>query len=235
MRVRVLRIEPGKDDRMRIALSIKATGPDPWTEVARLFTAGQRVQGRVARLAEFGAFVTLAPGIDGLVHVSELAPHRVERVKDVLTVGQEIEAVVQAVDPEKRRISLSIKALSAGAAAGAAEEEVARGERSSSRREGSGSRREGSSSRGEGSSSRGEGSGPRRERSGPRREDSGPRRERSGPRREDSGPRRDRTPNIVEYQRPPDPNAPRELTTMAIALREAAERARKKQEREQSS
>jgi predicted RNA-binding protein with RPS1 domain len=113
VRVKVLRIEPGKDGRTRIALSIRATAPDPWTEVATQFSPGQRVQGRVARLAEFGAFVTLAPGIDGLVHVSELAPQRVERVKDVIQVRQEVEALVQSVDPAKRRISLSIKALNA--------------------------------------------------------------------------------------------------------------------------
>src|SRR6185503_9982896 len=70
----------------------------------------QRGRGRVARLVAVGACVDLAAGIDGLVHVSEIAPQRTERVKDVLTVGQEVEAMVQSVDPAKRRISLSIKA-----------------------------------------------------------------------------------------------------------------------------
>lgn len=110
VRVRVLRIEAGKDGRPRIALSIKASSPDPWTEVPQRFTAGMRVKGVVARLAEFGAFVTLEPGIDGLVHVSEIAGHRVERVKDALVVGQEVEAIVLAVEVVKRRISLSIHA-----------------------------------------------------------------------------------------------------------------------------
>jgi small subunit ribosomal protein S1 len=110
VRVRVLRLETGKDGRPRIALSIKASAPDPWEGVAQRWTPGARVQGEVARLADFGAFVTLEPGIDGLVHISEIAAHRVERVKDALAVGQRVEAVILAVDPKKRRISLSIRA-----------------------------------------------------------------------------------------------------------------------------
>ena len=113
VRVRVLRIEAGKDGRPRIALSIKASSPDPWIEAPSRFAPGMRVKGVVARLAEFGAFVTLMPGIDGLVHVSEIAPDRTERVKDALAVGQEIEAIVLAVDVAKRRISLSIRAAGA--------------------------------------------------------------------------------------------------------------------------
>jgi small subunit ribosomal protein S1 len=109
--VRVLRIEAGKEGRPRIALSIKAATPDPWDGVETRFTVGARVQGTVVRLAEFGAFVNLAPGIDGLVHVSEAALSRVGHVKDVLAPGQPIEAVVLAVDPVKKRISLSIREL----------------------------------------------------------------------------------------------------------------------------
>jgi small subunit ribosomal protein S1 len=113
VRVRVLRIDAGKDGRPRIALSIKASSPDPWNEVPQRFAPGMRVKGVVARLAEFGAFVTLAPGIDGLVHVSEIAERRVERVKEALAVGQEIEAIVLAVEVAKQRISLSIRAARA--------------------------------------------------------------------------------------------------------------------------
>jgi small subunit ribosomal protein S1 len=109
VRVRVLRIEPGKEGRSRIALSIKAATPDPWTGIETRFAPGMRVRGVVARLADFGAFVTLAPGIDGLVHVSEAALQRVAHVKEVLAPGQEIEAVVLGVDPAKKRISLSIR------------------------------------------------------------------------------------------------------------------------------
>jgi len=120
VRVRVLRIDAGKDGRPRIALSIKASSPDPWNEVPQRFAPGMRVTGVVARLAEFGAFVTLAPGIDGLVHVSEIAERRVERVKEALVVGQEIEAIVLAVEVAKQRISLSIRAARADEETGAA-------------------------------------------------------------------------------------------------------------------
>jgi len=214
VRVKVLRIEPGKDGRTRIALSIRATAPDPWTTVATQFSPGQRVQGRVARLAEFGAFVTLAPGIDGLVHVSELAPQRVERVKDVIQVGQEVEALVQSVDPAKRRISLSIKALNAP------DEEEAPPQRARTPREGAPRERA-----------------PRERAPRDRAPSERAPRDRA-PR--DRGPRerepREREPRSGSPKQPPfkpatpAPDAPRELTTMAIALREAQERARKKAE-----
>lgn len=109
VRVKVLRMETGKDGKQRIALSIRATGPDAWEGVATKFSEGQRVEGTVARLAEFGAFITLAPGLDGLVHVSEVSRTRIGHVKEVLALGQKVEAVVLGVDPEKKRISLSIK------------------------------------------------------------------------------------------------------------------------------
>lgn len=109
VRARVLRIEAGKDGRPRIALSIKAAGPDPWVGIESRFRAGERVTGVVSRLAEFGAFVTLGPGIDGLVHVSEIANERVRHPKDRLAVGQMVEALVLAVDPVKKRIALSLK------------------------------------------------------------------------------------------------------------------------------
>src|SRR5439155_18732848 len=109
VRVRVLRVEQAKGRKPRIALSIKAAGPDPWLEIEQRFPKGARVQGTVVRLTEFGAFVNLAPGIDGLIHVSEAAPHPVAHVKQVLAPHQSVEAMVLAVDPEKRRISLSIR------------------------------------------------------------------------------------------------------------------------------
>jgi len=109
VRVRVLRIETGKDGTPRLALSIKAATPDPWAGIETRFVPGTRVHGVVARLADFGAFVTLAPGIDALVHVSEAAPRQVRHVREVLSPGQPVEAVVLAVDPVKKRISLSIR------------------------------------------------------------------------------------------------------------------------------
>jgi small subunit ribosomal protein S1 len=110
VRVRVLRLETGKDGRPRIALSIKASAPDPWTGIEQRLAPGSRVQGKVVRLVDFGAFVIIEPGVDGLVHVSEISSHRIERVKDALAVGQQVEAIVLAVDPTKKRVSLSIRA-----------------------------------------------------------------------------------------------------------------------------
>jgi small subunit ribosomal protein S1 len=109
VRVRVLKIGTGKDGRPKLSLSIKAAAPDPWQGVAERFSVGQRVNGTVARLTDFGAFVALEPGIDGLVHVSQVALHRVNHAKDVLKAGQAVEAVVLGVEPDKKRISLSIR------------------------------------------------------------------------------------------------------------------------------
>ncbi|HEY6193824.1 MAG TPA: S1 RNA-binding domain-containing protein, partial [Candidatus Eisenbacteria bacterium] len=107
--VKVLRVEPGRDGRPRVALSLKAAAPDPWTTAAQRFTPGMRVPGVVVRLADFGAFVNLAPGVDGLVHVSQVSERRIQHVREVLSPGQAVEAVVLAVEPERRRISLSLR------------------------------------------------------------------------------------------------------------------------------
>ena len=115
VRVRVLKIEAGKDGRTRVALSMKAAAPDPWTDAARRFPVGSRVSGTVVRLTDFGAFVSLAPGLDGLVHVSEIANRRIAHPKEALAANQSVEAVVLAVDGVKKRVSLSIrKTLDAG-------------------------------------------------------------------------------------------------------------------------
>lgn len=124
--VRVLRVETGKDGKPRISLSIKAGAPDPWTGIETRFAPGARVQGVVARLTDFGAFVTLAPGVDGLVHVSQAASRRVNHVRDVLAPGDGIEAIVLAVDPGKKRISLSIRQALEGAMPGEAPAETRR-------------------------------------------------------------------------------------------------------------
>jgi small subunit ribosomal protein S1 len=109
VQVKVLRVEPGKDGRPRVALSVRAAAPDPWTSALEKFTPGMRVPGTVVRLAEFGAFVNVAPGVDGLVHVSQVSDRRIQHVKEVLSVGQAVEAVILAVEPERRRISLSLR------------------------------------------------------------------------------------------------------------------------------
>jgi small subunit ribosomal protein S1 len=109
VRVKVLRLEKDKKGRKRIALSIKACTPDPWESAVERFSPGAKVTGTVARLTDFGAFVTLAPGIDGLVHVSQAADHRVEHVREVLKAGQSVEVHVLQVDPGRKRISLSLR------------------------------------------------------------------------------------------------------------------------------
>jgi small subunit ribosomal protein S1 len=109
VRVKVLRIEPGKDGKPRVALSIRASTPDPWQGVEARYTPGMRVSGTVARLTDFGAFVALEPGIDGLVHVSHASLQRIGHVKEVLSPGQKIEAVVLSVDGARKRLALSIR------------------------------------------------------------------------------------------------------------------------------
>jgi small subunit ribosomal protein S1 len=109
--VSVLRVEPPKDakSRERIALSIRALARDPWSDVERDYPVGTRVQGRVSRMQPFGAFVELAPGVDGLIHISELgAGRRIGHPSEVLQEGQTLEAVVLGVDPARRRIALSL-------------------------------------------------------------------------------------------------------------------------------
>ncbi|GAB4266935.1 MAG: hypothetical protein Kow0092_20060 [Deferrisomatales bacterium] len=97
-------------ERDRISLSLKALEADPWERVAETYKPGQRVRGTVARLAKFGAFVTLEPGVDGLVHISALgAGRRVGHPKEVVQPGQEVEVEITAVDPENHKISLSME------------------------------------------------------------------------------------------------------------------------------
>ena len=96
----------------RIALGLKQTLGDPWTEAPSRFPVGSTVTGQVSSLTKFGAFITLADGIEGMVHVSEiLAEKRVERPQDVLRTGQVVQAKVVDLDPSKRQIKLSMKQL----------------------------------------------------------------------------------------------------------------------------
>jgi len=111
LEVSVLRIDKTDNPKRpeKIALSIRALARDPWTEAAQKFPVGSRVQGQVTRLQPFGAFVELAPGIEGLIHVSELGTgKRVTHPQEVLRPGQAIEASVLAIDLDKRRISLTL-------------------------------------------------------------------------------------------------------------------------------
>ncbi|AGF78681.1 ribosomal protein S1 [Desulfocapsa sulfexigens DSM 10523] len=94
-------------DNNRITLSIKETLEDPWEQAAAKLSGGQILTGKVARLAQFGAFVTLAPGIDGLIHISKLGKgRRINHPREVLEEGQEIEVQIESIDTVEKRISL---------------------------------------------------------------------------------------------------------------------------------
>ena len=96
----------------RISLGLKQAQTDPWTEIATKYPVGMVVKGKVSKVASFGAFVELEDGVDGLVHISQISDQRIEKVKDALDVGQEVEARVVKVDRGERRIGLSIRAMS---------------------------------------------------------------------------------------------------------------------------
>ncbi|HEY3834639.1 MAG TPA: 30S ribosomal protein S1 [Acidimicrobiia bacterium] len=100
--------------RERISLSLKATQQDPWQEFANSHAVGELVYGRVTKLVPFGAFVQVAEGIEGLVHISEMAVHHVEAPEQVVQPGEELWVKIIDVDLERRRISLSIKQAAEG-------------------------------------------------------------------------------------------------------------------------
>jgi small subunit ribosomal protein S1 len=108
VKVRVMKIESDKEGRPKISLSVKALEPDSW-EKGLEFEEGQIVHGKVSRLTDFGAFVEVAPGVDGLVHISEISYERVPHPHQLLHEGDEVDVLVMGIDRETRRISLSIK------------------------------------------------------------------------------------------------------------------------------
>ena len=95
----------------RISLGLKQAQTDPWSDIAAKYAVGSTVKGKVSKIASFGAFIELEDGVDGLVHISQISDQRVEKVKDALEVGQEVEARVVKVDRGERRIGLSIRAM----------------------------------------------------------------------------------------------------------------------------
>ena len=106
--VKILSLDPAKE---RISLSYKQTQPRPWEVAAEKYPVGSIVQGKVVRITTFGAFVELEPGLDGLVHISQCALTRIAKVEDAVSVGDVIRVKVLDVNPEARRISLSIRAV----------------------------------------------------------------------------------------------------------------------------
>ena len=109
-------------EKGKISLGLKQNAPEPWSVIDEQYQVGQVITGKVVQIKEYGAFVELNPGLDGLVHISEIAYKRVGKVSDELKVGQEVQAKILEIDKERRRISLSIKACQDPAAEAPAEE-----------------------------------------------------------------------------------------------------------------
>ncbi len=108
--VKILKIDLVKD---RISLGVKQLSPDPWTMVPSKYAVGQTVEGRVLKLMNFGAFVELEPGVEGLIPISEMSwSQHVRNPKDILNVGDNVRTSVLSLDAENRKLSLSLKALS---------------------------------------------------------------------------------------------------------------------------
>jgi small subunit ribosomal protein S1 len=108
--LKVISLDP---EKKKIGLSLRQMAQNPWTDIENKYPIGSTVHGTVTRTTNFGAFVQLEPGVEGLIHISELEYRRVSRVTEVLKVGQEVDAQVLQVDPERQRIGLSLKALQA--------------------------------------------------------------------------------------------------------------------------
>lgn len=97
------------EEKGKISLGLKQTIPEPWSVIDEKYEVGQVVSGKVVQIKEYGAFVELEPGLDGLVHISEVAHKRVTNIADELSIGQEAQAKILEIDRERKRISLSIK------------------------------------------------------------------------------------------------------------------------------
>jgi len=111
LRLTVLAVDAAQK---RLTLSLKEEQPDPWTGAERRYPAGEKVEARVTRVVDFGAFAEVEPGLEGLCHVSELAAGRVNRVEDVVQVGENREFRVLEVDEDQKRLRLSIRAVDQG-------------------------------------------------------------------------------------------------------------------------
>src|SRR6187455_2778860 len=106
VKVKVLDIDR---DRQRISLGLKQTQSDPWQQVLEQYKDGDVVDGKVTKVVTFGAFVEILPGVEGLVHISELAQHHVENPREVVSQGDSVKVLILEVDGERRRLSLSLK------------------------------------------------------------------------------------------------------------------------------
>jgi small subunit ribosomal protein S1 len=104
-------------ERQRISLGLKQTQTDPWQQVLESYNEGDVVSGKVTKVVTFGAFVEILPGVEGLVHISELAQHHVENPREVVSQGDTVNVRILEVDAERRRLSLSLKRVDDGAPA----------------------------------------------------------------------------------------------------------------------
>src|SRR5689334_7507978 len=111
VRVKVLDVDR---DRQRISLGLKQTQPDPWQRVIDETQQGDVVAGRITKVVTFGAFVEILDGVEGLVHISELAPHHVENPREIVSQGQTVNVRILEVDADRRRLSLSMKRVEGG-------------------------------------------------------------------------------------------------------------------------
>ena len=111
VKVKVLDIDR---ERQRISLGLKQTQTDPWQQVVDSYREDDVVEGRVAKVVTFGAFVEILPGVEGLVHISELAAHHVENPREVVSQGQAVNVRILEIDGERRRLSLSLKRVEEG-------------------------------------------------------------------------------------------------------------------------
>jgi small subunit ribosomal protein S1 len=111
VKVKVLDIDR---ERQRISLGLKQTQTDPWQQVLESYDEGDVVEGRVTKVVTFGAFVEILPGVEGLVHISELAPHHVENPREVVSQGDAVNVMILEMDAERRRLSLSLKRVGEG-------------------------------------------------------------------------------------------------------------------------
>jgi small subunit ribosomal protein S1 len=118
LQVQVLKVEPSDDPRKpeKVSLSLKSLSRDPWSDISSRYPAGTRVTGTVMRTESFGAFIELEPGVEGLLHIGELATgqggqrQRLSHAKDAVKVGQQLDLTVKLVEPEKRRLALELSA-----------------------------------------------------------------------------------------------------------------------------
>src|SRR5436305_33632 len=111
VKVKVLDIDR---ERQRISLGLKQTQSDPWQQVLDSYKEGDVVEGKVTKVVTFGAFVEILPGVEGLVHISELAQRHVENPREVVSQGQDVKVLILEVDAERRRLSLSMKRVDGG-------------------------------------------------------------------------------------------------------------------------